>query len=238
MTTPSFISATNSLTHTTGNTFSNSMPASGIQSGDLIVVIISRKHSTSQIFSQSTGPTMTVLANQWFNFGTSTNCGSISIFTRIADATENGTTQTWSSSFSDAGFCECLVSVLVYRGVDSTTPVRINATAVGGTSTTPNPPNYNPASTRDYLWGAYCTTLVNGTVSSYPTNYTIGQTSAQGTSSSYPYSIGIAHRALAASSEDPGAFTYGTSANWGAATFLIQPIASPKGNAAQVIIIA
>jgi len=103
----------------------------------------------------------------------------------------------------------------------TTTPQRSGAQA---TSANPDCPSLTPSwAQATTLWLAVWFTLGVGSVttSAYPSNYSAGQTSINGTAS-IRYMAGAA-RVLNAASEDPGSATMSTSALWGAETFAFRP---------------
>lgn len=103
------------------------------------------------------------------------------------------------------------------------------AAATTGTSTAPDPGALNPGSwdVEDTLWFAFAS--ANGASATtprftgYPTNYT--NTRSDISAGGNGVVQGVARRENATASEDPGAFTLGTSVAWRAATFGIRPAA-------------
>src|SRR5574337_236044 len=235
MTFPIWISTTETVTKATGTDFTANFPASGIQSGDLLVLILSRSATRTQTFLQTSGKTFTTVLDAWGSYGASISSGTLSIFKRVADGIENGGTMNWNSSFDNAGYCVAFATLMVFRGVDGTTPLIVDTTtATGSSSTTPDPPNLNATTAKDYLWCVYATGSTNSSVSAYPTNYSTGHSSNGNSSPAFCCASAI--RSLNASSENPGTFTFSASGNWGAKTFAIAPAAAATGFNRAVVI--
>lgn len=92
-----------------------------------------------------------------------------------------------------------------------------------GSSTTPDPPSLSPSwGTKDTLWLAVAQhDAGDDTISGYPSSYT--QTSeSDSTGGTGGVILGRAERQVAAASENPGAFTFGASKSWVAATIAIK----------------
>jgi hypothetical protein len=105
-----------------------------------------------------------------------------------------------------------------------TTPPEVSTAALAATVQTHNPASLTPSwGAADTLWIAL---LANGdgrrTVSTYPTNYTNGQ-SIQSTNSSAGCHVGVARRELNTATEDPGVFTLINTDNGRALTVGIRP---------------
>lgn len=228
MTFPTYVSTTETATRSTGSSFTAYFPASGIQSGDLIILIIERQVSTSQSYTQSSGSTFTAVANPVGSWGSSTNSGTIAIFKRVADSTENGTSTSWTSSFNSAGYCDALCTMIVVRGQDSTTPLFWSSSVATASSSNPDPPSLTTSGAQDYLWIAYACGATSSSISAYPTNYSTGHSSGGVSGGANASAI----RALNATTEDPGTFTFSVSGNWGAITIAVAPPPAPKGNSA------
>jgi len=234
MTFPTWISTTETVTRANGTGFTANFPASGIQSGDLIIVILERQVTKTQSFSLSSGPTMVGTAISG-TFGTSTSSGFIQVYKRVADGTENGAVQNWTSSFNSAGFCDAFATVMVFRGADTTLGVvGWNGTVDNGNSNSPDPSATSTLTAKDYLWVAYACSATASSVSGFPSNYTTGHSSNAVSGGS----CGSAIRALNAASENPGAFTFSVSGQWGAFAFAIAPAPVAVAGGTYAIIIS
>lgn len=98
------------------------------------------------------------------------------------------------------------------------------ANSSGSPSTTADPPSVTPAwGSADTLWVTFAAfDNSTRTLSSYPTNYSNTQLEAGSGTSSTPR-LATAARELAATSEDPGAYTFSDVDQWVAATVAIKP---------------
>jgi hypothetical protein len=174
------------------------------------------------------------------------NTEAVNVYAKVSDGTETGVTFTTASTLASWAILE----VSDWSGnlssgfVDNKPLDRGGLLSIfvpgGGTSTTPNPPNLNPAiyewADTDTLWIAlFLLTQGNRTVSAIPTNYTDLGYAGAGTTSGV--AIGAAYRQLNASSEDPGPWTISASTDWGAWTFGIRSADSltPNARATQLI---
>lgn len=232
MTFPTYKSTTETITRATGTAFTANMPASGINSGDYIILIIDRQITQSQSYTQASGPTMSSagISGSW---GASTNCGFTQVWVRVADGTENGATQNWNSSFNSVGFCVAKCTVIVVSGQATSSPISGSSVTSITSTTNPNPPSLTPpGGALDYLWITYAASSTNSSISSYPTNYSTGHSSNAISGGSCASAI----RTLNASSEDPGTFTFSVSGNTGALTLAIAPLATPSGGPRAIII--
>lgn len=185
---------------------------SGIASGDLLIIVI----STSGTSSESAVTTPTGYTQLWSTYNVSTR---FSGYYRWADGSE-GSTQNFTLG------ANVFWATGAYRitGADTgTNPV--SGTSAVAISSTPNPPSLNPAGwdVEDTLWLATCG--VGGTslgLSSYPTNYSLSQTTTKSEASNGAL-IAIAGRQLNAASEDPGTFSITQNRRWVAQTIAIRP---------------
>jgi len=150
------------------------------------------------------------------------------VYVKVADGTETGVSFSTASTlaswcmFEISGWSGYLPSVAGTVPFDKAGIVLSHSTA---TSTTPNPPNLNPAvhgwADTDTLWLAvFAANQGDRTVSATPASYTdlgyVGAGTAAGVA------IGAAWRQLNASSEDPGAWTISASTAWNAWTIGIR----------------
>jgi len=162
---------------------------------------------------------------------------AVNVYAKVSDGTETGVTFTTASTLASWAIFEVSDwSGNLSSGFVDGKPLDrggLLGTFIpgGGTSTTPNPPNLNPAiyewADTDTLWIAlFLLTQGNRTVSAIPTNYTDLGYAGAGTTSGV--AIGAAYRQLNASSEDPGPWTISASTDWGAWTFGIRSADSPS----------
>jgi hypothetical protein len=92
------------------------------------------------------------------------------------------------------------------------------STLATGTSASPNPANLAPGWTLNTLWIAAMVDGDIGGVSTWPTSYSLNQTSIINGES-----LAMCARNLNAASDDPSAFTIPTSDIWDAITLAIHP---------------
>lgn len=203
---PTVSSVTVSVFNTAATSHLVAMPAT-VSAGDLLVTVGSGQ---AGVF---TTPASFTLLHQTQN-GSGAVLGA---WYRIADGSEGGTTVDWTTPVNRKG------NFHVYRitAWHGTTPPEVG-TAATGSSTTPDSPTLTPSwGSADTLWIASEGNSGATTVSAYPTNYTNGNddqcTGAGGNS------LGTARRELAASSEDPAAFTISVTNIWVAQTIAIRP---------------
>lgn len=107
-----------------------------------------------------------------------------------------------------------LAQVKEYYGWDG---VIANIGIANASSNVVDPPNLDMTTSREYLWVAYARND-SSSITAAPANYT-GLTTAVLFSSN----LGVAYRALAASAENPGAFTTGTPTSAVAGVIAIRP---------------
>jgi hypothetical protein len=139
----------------------------------------------------------------------------------FVDNTENGYVVPTHASGNIRGASVCFQ----YRG--ASTPVSSGVTAA--TTTTPNPPNCNPAAgTKNYKWLAIGT-WEESRPTTPPTNYTedgdiVGTAGESLVGTTTTVTISWGHRDLNASQEDPGAFGAITSSFTMCYTIAIPPL--------------
>lgn len=184
---------------------------SGIQSGDLLLVI----------FNADSTPTIT-FPEGWTQLfqtlGPTTYKHMFGAWYRIADG-EEGATITVTTSASEQS------AHTSYRITDySGTPEVGTSSATFNSS--PNPPSLAPSwGAKDTLWFAVCGYGNNYTITAYPTDYTDGRNDYA--DSTHGCGVGSARRELNAASEDPGTFTLSGDMRWVANTVAIQPAELP-----------
>jgi hypothetical protein len=195
---------------------------SGIQAGDLLLMIAD-KGSTAATIAAITGWTELIDENL---------ANGLYAAWKKADGTESGT-------FTVTTSANTRLSVIVYRisgAADPTvTPPQIGSTATG-TSATPNPPSLSPTGgSKAYLWVAFA-----GMAGEEADDDTWGNTPPTDYSPSPPRqkscgTVGTnlggllisAERQFVGASQDPGTFGVDVSAAWRAQTIAIHP--APSG---------
>lgn len=184
---------------------------SGIQSGDLLLVVFSTFDSAVH--------TMTWPPTDWTDLDSSS--GSVTRHTctayRVADGGEGA-----SITVSTSGTVWSAHQTFRISGYTGTPEASRDNSYPGGTN--PDPPSLSPS------WGAALTLWIAGfggtdttttAVSSYPSNYSNGAY-AEGGVGSYWASVGTARRLCYASSENPGTYTMSDSIDSMAFTIAVQ----------------
>ncbi len=216
---PSGITVTETLNTAGGNPAIIDNPAT-VASGDLLIVVMSTGNSVGAV----TIPAGWTLLADGARSGIATWIGY-----RIADGTEGGTTISFSLQF---GADETAGQVYRIENWHGTTPPEI-ATFVGAGSDSPDPGAVTAT------WGVDDNVFItvvgvsddDSSVSTWPANYTIGQTSTiVNTTVNVSCRIFSARRELAANTDDPGAFSISESENWLATTLVVRGfVASSSG---------
>lgn len=189
------------------------MPAT-INSGDRLIAVVEVRNTGTW----STIPTGWSQLKQQLGGG---SVGQLTVFEKIADGTEAGTTPTWVASAATTAIWQ------VIRITGAHASAASEVTSVGGDATTANPPSLTPSwGADDTLWiaiaGATATTVPTFTAA--PTNYT-GFQNNNASSGGAAVDVASATRQLNATSEDPGTFTVASNRFWTAATIGVRPTA-------------
>lgn len=222
MTFPVVQSVTPTIFNTNTTAHAVAMPAT-VNAGDLLIVLFA-----------SDGPSTSTIATPagWTQLMTNNNSNSnwLSAYMKKAAGTEGGTTVDFVTAAVEAAAAQ------VYRITgwrDSGTlanDVEIGVVAPGAAN--PDPPSLNPANwdVEDTLWLAFACAN-EGTVSSYPTNFTDGTSTCTTTGGAVTTGAHCmsARRANAAAAEDPGVFTLNANSTNGANTIGIRPAAAGGG---------
>jgi hypothetical protein len=211
------ISDTLTQNFSTAATSHNVTMPSTVNSGDLLMVLITNDHASGGTVGTPTGWTQKASSTQ-------NNQVRASVYVKVADGTEDGTNVDFTTSVAEEA------AVQVYRiqsgeWSGSTAGVEVS-TASGVTgSTTPNPSSLNPGAwaTENTLWIAYAGGSSYDGVTTYPTNYSGGVHNQTNTGTGGA-STASAWRESAASSEDPGSFTMTSSEDGVAFTIGIRPV--------------
>jgi len=208
---PTGITITETLNTTGGNPAIIDNPAT-VNSGDLLIVTLSTGNSVGAI----TVPAGWTLLAEGLRSGIATWTGY-----RISDGTEGGTTISFSLQF---GATETAGQVYRIENWHGTTPPEISVYANGG-NTNPDPTAVTAS------WGVDDNTFItivgvsddDSSVSTWPTDYTVGQTSTiVNNTVNASCRIFSARRDLAADTDDPSAFTLSESENWTATTVVVR----------------
>jgi len=204
-----------------GNTTAHlvDMPAT-VDSGDLLLVFFTNDGGGRTV---TTPVGWTELFSEGFGAG---SAGVLhSAFYKIAAGTEGGTTVDFVTSHTETAIAHTL-RVTSWHG---TTPPE-SGTPAEATSTTPDPPNFNPDGwdAEDTLWIATfgADDSGNGSVSDFPDNYTIDNVSDFANEFSSSCLAAAAIRELNATSDDPNTFTKNASNEWVSNLTAVRPAAA------------
>ena len=191
------------------------MPAT-VNSGDLLLSFVSVRNAG----------TWNTIPTGWVKIAEQAGGGSVgetSVFYKIADGTEDGTTPTWITSTATSAAWQ-VMRVTSWHG---TTPPEVAVTS--GDATAANPPNLAPSfASEDILWVVVAghSAASAAAFTAAPTNYTNFANNGA-SSGGAACSIASASRQLNAASENPGTFTAGGSNRWWAsATIAVRPAAA------------
>jgi len=209
---PSVAKNNTSVNNSNGTSHTVNLP-SGIQSGDLLIVIFGFKGGTNQTITWPSGYTSFLRADQVTNVG-------VEAAYRQADGTE-GTTITVQTS------ANARTSHNSYRITGAADPaVRPpESAASNGNNANPDPASLTPTGgAKDYLWIALeINNNGSTTITGWPTSYSGG---IQANGSNQNSTTGSAVRQLNAASDDPDTFTVSSSIAWAAGTLVVHPAAS------------
>ena len=196
-------------------TYNVTLP-SGIQSGNLLLMFISVDSANDEL----TRTGWTTLANDG-----SANSERKYILARIADGTEGAT-----ASFTNATAQTASANTYRITGArNGLTSSEIAVSAIVNQTSnvaSADPPSLTPSwGSAENLW--FAVAFINdsaiGSVTAYPTNYSLGQLSNINGSSASGQAVLTAARLLSASTEDPSAFTWTTGRRSSAYTVAVRP---------------
>lgn len=150
-----------------------------------------------------------------------TNC-RVTLFAKVADGTEDGTNVNFATSTSiEAAAVRTRITTGTWEG--TLAGIEAAASFATGTSTTPNPPLFNPSwGAEDTLWFCGGGQSDNNTISAAPTNY--GNLTWDDVNGTNDLNVFQAERQLnTGSDEDPGTFTASASDPWATITWAVRP---------------
>lgn len=202
-----------------------------IQEDDLVIVGYSIGGDSNKAMSVSSPTGYIEVADLYANDSNDANLG---VYYKIQGATPDSSVTVSGSAQAD----ESTAAVaMVFRGVDTTTPMDVTpTTATGIDSADPDPPSINhnnPSGLWTVIVGASASAGGAATTYSFPTGYTTDAVSL--TSEDFPFdtTLGIGYRSSGVSDpEDPGIMTWSgfgsaqLSASWGAVTIALRPVAA------------
>lgn len=213
------VEATNFTNGTTASISKTCNLPSGIVADSLLILVL--RSAGADVHGTPSGWTALVLNNT-----SDASNDSTSIYYKVANGSEGGTvivSATASLKFAS-------VSWRVHNHIKTTAP-EITAVATG-TSTAPDSTSLTPAGgPKDFLWASVSAYEGEQTdPPTYPTNYSVGQRSANSDTAGAVATncrANIAGRQLNGSSEDPGAWSISVSDDWSAWTLAVHPGSDP-----------
>lgn len=133
-----------------------------------------------------------------------------------------------SATFTGDGDANSSVGALamVFRGVDTSTPIDVAATAATGSSTNPDPPAITAPATAEAVVAVFAFSRVNDAAITAPTNYS-DITIANAGGDTNDVSLAAAWRGgfCIGEAENPAAFTNWSTGSWRAISVVLRPIA-------------
>lgn len=205
------IATTNTTADTDASPTTVAMPAS-ISAGNLLIVIC----------SADVGDTITQSgASDWTKLEQTNQAGVIGliIFAKIASG---GDTLTLTSAGSND--IACVSMRITGHGVADVSTDITRGTASTGTDASPNPPNCNPAVTKDFLWiECFGADDDDDTATYWSANYS-AVAQIQSASSTTSSLCAVGQRNLNASSENPAVMAMALTEEWVAQTLAIPPV--------------
>jgi hypothetical protein len=134
---------------------------------------------------------------------------------------------------------------MVFRGVDTTTPMDVAATTDAGINTAhANPPSINhnnPSGVWTVIAGACANAGGVGASFTFPTGYTTNALSDAEDDTGSDVTVGMGYKETPSDPEDPGAMTFSAvddvSYSWAAVTMALRPAIAPAGNRRRRILI-
>jgi N-acetylneuraminic acid mutarotase len=185
--------------------------------GDLLVVL----------FTNDANDTVTTPAG-WTAPAANTQLGNTnqvrgSVFVKDADGTEDGTTVDFVTSGNEQAAAQ-VYRIPAAKWDGNIANVEVSSLAIGGTTSTPNPPNLNPGGwgTENTLWISYIAGSTHTAVNAFPSNYVNGY-HVSGTASTAGASVSSSQRVSAVAAEDPATYTMASAQASAAFTIAIRP---------------
>lgn len=197
-------------------TIAVNMPAT-VSSGDRLVCFAST-------YKQN-GSNLPTAPSGWSTLATATTApANGAIFYKTADGTEGGTTEDFTLPVAQT-CCFLVLSIDNQSGIEASSGATgLNANANADSLT----PTWGSAKNLWIAFTAYGDD--DGTVSSYPTNYTDGISLIGGGGTNNSCCIAVAFRELEATSEDPGAIVLSESERWRAWTVALRTNSETGGS--------
>lgn len=221
MASPAVAARNTSAVTSAGTSHTVNLPAS-ISAGDLLTVNFGTSRNDAVADWTGTGFTAVSGAAVAGSGGT-----TLDIAYRWADGSEGATITVSTGAVST----KSAHSSYRITGAENpaTQPPEAGTGATGTTGSADPPSVAGTGGSKDYLFIAVGVNQQESSFSAFPANYVNGIQADTGTigTAATNCDLGSAERQLTAASDDPGAFTYGTSGNWTAQTIVIHPAGAP-----------
>jgi hypothetical protein len=207
-----------------------SLPAS--QTNDLVIVAYSIGDNDAVDFDMGmVTADYTEVADLFANDTFEANLG---VFWKVMGATPDTTAQVNGQGGTDASVAAV---AMVFRGVDTTTPMDVAATTNTGLDTMhPNPPSINhnnPSGVWTVIAGASAHTLGASVTYTFPTGYTTNAVDDAETDTTAT-AVGMGYNTAPSDPEDPGVMTLSGTDDagfaWCACTMALRPAIAAEGN--------
>lgn len=193
-----------------GTTHTGTLPT-GVASGDLLIYFFTRLNATT-----------TTWPSGWSSLISNT-ASDYAFEVRYRYATGSDTAPSLTTSGTTASNYKCLR----ITGTDGVTAPAATTVATA-TSTAPDSTSLSPSwGSADTLWLSGISFNATAAPTAYPANY-----SGASVSGTYGPTLTYGTRGLTGASENPGAWTLGSSVVWFAATLAVRPVAAAQGAAA------
>ncbi len=183
---------------TAGTSHGVTMPAT-VNAGDLLMTVF--------CWYASAGATTATIPSGWTSkLNTTLNSVGLAVAIKVADGTEDSSSQNWTLSVSAAA-CAITFRITDWFGTTAGVEAAIANTGIVTSLDTPSlSPSWGSAKT---LWLAVVGAADdNATVSVYPTNYTTNTSYVNaGAANNSSCETAVGWRELEAASDDPGSFT-------------------------------
>jgi hypothetical protein len=209
------VSSINTQTFGTNTTSHNVTMPSTVDTGDLLIVLFSNDGNATV----TTPAGWTAVTN-----GTQVSGTNIrgSVFAKDAAGTEDGTNVDFVTSASEQAAAQVYrIPAAKWEGNIASVEA---ANAAGSSTSTPDPPNLDPAGwgTENTLWISYVAGGTYASTTTYPSNYTNGTHTVAG-SGTTGASASSSRRDYTASSENPGSYTMSSTTDGVPFTIAVRP---------------
>ncbi|MGE0227750.1 MAG: hypothetical protein AB7I38_10925 [Dehalococcoidia bacterium] len=226
MTSPSLVSITNTPFTTSAASYVLDTPA--VDAGDRLIAVL-------VVYADRTAGSAPA---NWTNILADTR---FHVYERIYSTSASASTVTLTHTGSNTVALGRVIRISGSHATDAST-ITASGSVASGTNANPDPPDLNPAVSKDWLWLAIAEWShffgSDRARTAVPTNYT-ATTDFDIQPGSGELEASIAYRALTASSENPGTFTLdGSAQSWRAITIAVPPGGVAHSGAASLAAVA